>query len=570
MNRLAILLLAALGGALVGRTGLVYLGADPVAFGIVALIGLGLLAGVVELWGRVGRAQRVRAEVAALPTPATSEAIDGASAPVRAWLRAACAGRSGSVSKAGFTPYLLGLLVMVGLLGTFLGLVDTLAGARKVIGHAVDVDALRAGLAAPFAGLTKAFGTSVAGIAASATLGLAAVFARRAEAVVRAALEAYANGPLLPLTPAGRQLRTFELLETLAARSAAGAAEAAGQALTTHLAAVHAALEASAEREATRTDTLLARVDQLLDGEAARATARQEASDALLDAVAAREAERTEALVATLDAAHAERNQAALRAMDDMRARQAEDAGAMAALLGDARDAVVRLGSAEGERIEAAAKHFESSVACILGGLDDHARRDRDDLTRLTKLTTEHLEQGALQTDSMVASVRDLAAQLGERSTAQLHSVTDAVAESVRTQAEQLAVFETQLAEARARSGEALAERLTAHADGLAGKLDATTTVVGEASDLLRAGGAELSAVAEMFTEAVDSYRESNERWLAALGHLETTLDARGDGTAAGVVGEYLDQTREVFGDAMRFQRELFTELRAMRGSGPS
>ena len=102
-----------------------------------------------------------------------------------------------------------------------------------------------------------------------------------------------------------------------------------------------------------------------------------------------------------------------------------------------------------------------------------------------------------------------------------------------------------------------------------AGRLEATSGVVSEAADLLRSGGAELSAVAEMFTEAVDGYRESNERWLAALGHLESTLDSNGDGSAGAIVGEYLDQTREVFGDAMRFQRELFTELRAMR-RGPS
>ena len=35
-------------------------------------------------------------------------------------------------------------------------------------------------------------------------------------------------------------------------------------------------------------------------------------------------------------------------------------------------------------------------------------------------------------------------------------------------------------------------------------------------------------------------------------------------------VGEYLDQTREVFGDALRFQRELFSELRALRSGAPT
>ena len=43
----------------------------------------------------------------------------------------------------GWLPYLLGLLVMVGLLGTFLGLFETLRGAREALGASGDVAALR-------------------------------------------------------------------------------------------------------------------------------------------------------------------------------------------------------------------------------------------------------------------------------------------------------------------------------------------------------------------------------------------------------------------------------------------
>ena len=73
-----------------------------------------------------------------------------------------------------------------------------------------------------------------------------------------------------------------------------------------------------------------------------------------------------------------------------------------------------------------------------------------------------------------------------------------------------------------------------------------------------------------MFADAVDGYRASNEHWLGALGQLQAVLDQDGDQAAGAIVGEYLDQTREVFGDALRFQRELFTELRNLRGAqGP-
>ncbi|MVF12081.1 hypothetical protein FT643_07965 [Ketobacter sp. MCCC 1A13808] len=77
------------------------------------------------------------------------------------------------------TPYLVGLLVMLGLLGTFVGMVDTLQGAVSALEGSTELSAIRAGLAAPIAGLGLAFGTSVAGVAASAMLGFASTLCRR-------------------------------------------------------------------------------------------------------------------------------------------------------------------------------------------------------------------------------------------------------------------------------------------------------------------------------------------------------------------------------------------------------
>lgn len=78
-----------------------------------------------------------------------------------------------------FSPYLVGLLVMLGLLGTFIGMVDTLQGAVTALEGSTELSAIRAGLAAPIQGLGLAFGTSVAGVAASAMLGLNATLSRR-------------------------------------------------------------------------------------------------------------------------------------------------------------------------------------------------------------------------------------------------------------------------------------------------------------------------------------------------------------------------------------------------------
>ncbi|MCC6557630.1 MAG: hypothetical protein IT372_32150, partial [Polyangiaceae bacterium] len=95
--------------------------------------------------------------------------------------------------------------------------------------------------------------------------------------------------------------------------------------------------------------------------------------------------------------------------------------------------------------------------------------------------------------------------------------------------------------------------------------LAATTAVVREAADLVRAGGAEMASVSEMFAGAVDRYREASEKWLDSLGAIEDAIDRKERGETADLLGSYLDQTREVFDHSLQFQRELFSELRALR-----
>lgn len=77
-------------------------------------------------------------------------------------------------------PYLVGLLVLLGMLGTFLGMVVTLNGAVIALESTTDLQTIRSALAAPVRGLGVAFGTSVAGVAASAMLGLMSAVCRRA------------------------------------------------------------------------------------------------------------------------------------------------------------------------------------------------------------------------------------------------------------------------------------------------------------------------------------------------------------------------------------------------------
>ncbi len=131
MTRAAVILTGAIAVALVARAASIYRGADSLAFALVLLIGFGLCLGIAELMIRAGQAARLGREIAGLPAEATIEAVDAASPALRGLLRARIAGVSGAMTTAPFTPYLLGLLVMIGMLGTFLGLFRNAArGAR--------------------------------------------------------------------------------------------------------------------------------------------------------------------------------------------------------------------------------------------------------------------------------------------------------------------------------------------------------------------------------------------------------------------------------------------------------
>lgn len=106
----------------------------------------------------------------------------------------------GALPGLALTPYLIGLLVMLGMLGTFLGMVVTFKGAVFALEGSADLGAIRGALAAPIKGLGISFGTSVAGVASSAMLGLMSAIARRERIDVARQLAQASAGALHPFS----------------------------------------------------------------------------------------------------------------------------------------------------------------------------------------------------------------------------------------------------------------------------------------------------------------------------------------------------------------------------------
>jgi hypothetical protein len=159
-----------------------FLGASNVlALLMTAIIAAVYVLGALELHRFRQATASLTKALAAMPSPLPN--LGGWLASVHASLqnpvRLRVEGERVGLPGPALTPYLVGLLVMLGMLGTFLGMVVTLNGAVFALEGTTDLQAIRTAFAAPIKGLGLAFGTSVAGVATSAMLGLMSAISRR-------------------------------------------------------------------------------------------------------------------------------------------------------------------------------------------------------------------------------------------------------------------------------------------------------------------------------------------------------------------------------------------------------
>ncbi|RAA39481.1 DUF802 domain-containing protein [Burkholderia multivorans] len=192
-----------------------YVGSNPLASAVTLLIGACYVAGAWELLRyRQATAALSRAVAALAEPPARLDAwLDTLPAGLRGAVRARIDGTRVALPGPALTPYLVGLLVLLGMLGTLLGMVVTLKGTGAALESATDLDAIRASLIAPVKGLGFAFGTSIAGVATSAMLGLLSALVRRERSEAAQQLDARIATTLRVHTPAHRRDESFRLLQ---------------------------------------------------------------------------------------------------------------------------------------------------------------------------------------------------------------------------------------------------------------------------------------------------------------------------------------------------------------------
>jgi hypothetical protein len=219
MTRLVFTVAFLLGAAAIVMMGANFIGSNTLALVVTAVIGGVYAIGVIELLQFHRATATLTQSLAALSEDALARLT-----VLGDWLiklhpslqhavRQRIEGDRIALPAPVLTPYLVSLLVMLGLLGTFVGLVETLKGVVVALEGSSDLEAIRQALTAPMGGLGLAFGTSVAGVAASAMLGLMSTLSRRDRMLATRELDGKITTVLRRFSNSHKQQETFEALQ---------------------------------------------------------------------------------------------------------------------------------------------------------------------------------------------------------------------------------------------------------------------------------------------------------------------------------------------------------------------
>lgn len=192
-----------------------YATSNLLAFSVTLAIGGFYLAGAQELYRYREATGRLAVAVAGLSAtpPSLAAWLEQIPPRLRNAVRLRIEGEPAALPGPALTPHLVGLLVLLGMLGTFLGMVATLRGTGLALESVTDLQAIRASIAAPVKGLGFAFGTSVAGVATSAMLGLLAALCRREAVEAAQMLDTRIATTLRPYSRVHQREESFRLMQ---------------------------------------------------------------------------------------------------------------------------------------------------------------------------------------------------------------------------------------------------------------------------------------------------------------------------------------------------------------------
>ena len=583
----------AAGLAVVAWVGAGYLLTNPLALVITLLIGGLYLAGVLELHRFRGATIALGSAVDDIASSVILREVAGSTpeqtppASLRSFLDRVPASLQNSVRRRiegepvglpgpSLAPTLAGLLVLLGMLGTFLGMILTLRGTGAALETATDLVAVRNSLIAPVKGLGLAFGTSVAGVAASASLGLLAALARRERLAVTQRLDARIATTLRPFSVAHQRETSLALLQrqadlmpalvdslktmmdTLAAQSETanarllasqerfqGQAEAAYTGLA---ASVDRTLQASLAEgariagetirpvaEATlagiarETSALHAALAGTMQGQLDQLSSRFEASAAGVaeswQALLARHARASDDLAATLAASHERFAQTfdarSASLLDEVAARHQGWQGEMAqALAGMARETAATreaLADAVASQVDGVGTRLDVAVARVTAAWAQAVAQHETVNARMSTSTGDALAAAAgsfeQHSASLLRTVEQAHAELQTQSAARDQQRVEAMAKSLEAMAESLQQQWQQAGAQSLEQQQRVVETMERTARDITGQAETQArATIAEIGRLVQAASEAPRAAAEVISELRQKLSDSMAR----------------------------------------------------------
>ncbi len=456
------------------------------------------------------------------------------------------------------TPYLVGLLVMLGLLGTFIGMVDTLGGAVTALQGSTELHAIRQGLTAPINGLSLAFGTSVAGVAASAMLGLMSTLSRRERMLATRALDAQIATHLRPFSLAHNRQQTYLALQTHAAL------------MPTLAEQMHSMMESIANTGTVLSETLLANQQDFQETVHASFTQLASSVQTSLNENLIESGNKTNASISNMVS-----EQLAALAKESENTHQRIGAAAeqqLSAVTTHLHETTAQLNSAWQENLnsqQASAAEWMAHNQTRMEQLTDSVAEQVAQLGKTLEEPLAHLISTASETPKVAAQVigdlrqeitsnveRDKAL-LEERNLLldKLNSLSDAFEAGTQQQHESMNQLIQDSTTALSQAGIEFSQHISKELE----KLD-TVTEHFEASTI------NMESLGEAFATAVAQYSQSNEQLVQQLNRIEQSMDTAGNRSDQ-QMSYYVAQAREIIDQSLLSQKELFDELRQINSS---
>lgn len=591
----------AIGLATIGWVGFGFAGASWLALAVTAAIGGVYLLGAFELAQfRTATDGLARAlDDTPQPPPSLRDWLANVPPALRHSVRLRIEGERGSLPGPALTPYLVGLLVMLGMLGTFLGMVVTFRGAVFALQGSTDLETIRSALAAPLKGLGLSFGTSVAGVAASAMLGLMSAIARRERIEIARRLDTRTAGVLQPFSLVHQRQEAFRALQVQADAlpRVVDRLEAMMERIerrNEQLDAQLAQRQAQFHSEATLAYTELARSvgASLRDCVAASAQAAGESIRPVVESAMTQivhEAQRTNERITGVATAQVE----ALSQQFGATARTVSESWT-AALAEHVRHSEAVTGGLQAA-LASFTQTFEQRSAALLGAVEERLAAAE---AALRQGESERGAAAVARLGELQASVAQHLAALGTALEAPITRLLHTAAEVPQAAAGVIAQLREEMGRLAQRDNVALQER-TMLLERLGSLLDAIGAAAGEqraasqamvasASSVMeqaglqfaqalqaQAGGAadasahiagsavELSALTEAFSHSVQSFQASNDKLTETLQRIEGSL-TRSTARSDEQLAYYVAQAREVIDLSIASQHGLVEHLRQL------